>query len=267
MFFVLSKTVAFLLLPSTLLITLGLIGSVLMATQFKRAGRRLAVTSLIILALTGFIPLGSLLAHMLESRFPPWDPARGAPDGIVVLGGAIEPGLSRDYGETMVGGEAGRVIAIAKLARAYPNARIVYSSGDASLFADGLPEANYLYPLLDSFGVSRARVMLESRARNTAENAAFSKELAKPKPGERWLLVTSAQHMPRAVGCFRRVGFPVEAYPVGWGTRKSVSLMPTIAFGRGLAMLDFATHEWIGLVAYWLTGRTSELLPGPAAAH
>ena len=267
MFFIFSKTVAFLLLPSNLLIALGLIGIVLMATRFKRAGSRLAVASLIVLALAGFTPVGRVLTHALENRFPPWDPARGAPDGIMVLGGTIAPGLSRDYGDTMVGGGAGRFIAIAKLARAYPNARIVYSSGDASLFADGLPEANYLYPLLDSFGVPRARVMLESRARNTTENAAFSKELVKPKPGERWLLVTSAQHMPRAVGCFRRAGFPVEAYPVGWRTRKQGNLMPTFVFARGLATLDFATHEWIGLIAYWLTGRTSELLPGPVAAH
>ncbi len=79
-------------------------------------------------------------------------------------------------------------------------------------------EADYLYPLLDSFGVPRERVMLENKSRNTAENAAFTKALVKPKPGERWLLVTSAQHMPRAVGCFRRVGFPVEAYPVDWHT-------------------------------------------------
>jgi uncharacterized SAM-binding protein YcdF (DUF218 family) len=52
---------------------------------------------------------------------------------------------------------------------------------------------------------------LEPRSRNTGENSVFTKELVKPTPGERWLLVTSAQYMPRAVGCFRKVGFPVEA--------------------------------------------------------
>ena len=117
MFFILSKTAAFLLLPSNLLITLGGVGLVLMVTRFKRAGQRLALGSLILLALLGFSPLGRVLSHGLESRFPPWDPARGAPDGIVVLGGAIVTGLSRDYGDTMVGSDAGRVIAIAKLAR------------------------------------------------------------------------------------------------------------------------------------------------------
>ena len=109
--------------------------------------------------------------------------------------------------------------------------------------------------------------MLETRSRNTEENAVFTKELVQPKPGERWLLVTSAQHMPRAIGCFRRAGFPVEAYPVDWHTRRALRLAPMETLSGGLGRLDNAVHEWIGLVSYWLTGRTSELLPGPAASR
>jgi uncharacterized SAM-binding protein YcdF (DUF218 family) len=267
MFFVLSKTAAFLVIPSNILIGLGVIGIVLMVTRFKRAGRCLVLASLVLLGVLGFSPLGIMLSHKLESRFPPWDPARGAPDGIVVLGGAISPGLSRDYGDTMVNGDAGRVIALVKLALAYPNARIIFSSGDASLMANGLAEADFLYPLLDNFGIARERVTLEPRSRNTAENAVFSKELAKPKPGERWLLVTSAQHMPRAVGCFRQAGFPVEAYPTAWRTGKRPGYYLRAVLSNGLSQIDYATYEWIGLIAYWLTGKTGELLPGPAAAN
>ena len=261
MFFILSKSVAFLLLPSNLLIALGLAGAVLMATRRKRAGAGMVVTSIILLALAGFLPIGNLLIHALESRFPPWDAGRGAPDGIVVLGGTIAPGLSRDPDAPAVGGDGGRVIALAKLARAYPNARIVYSGGDPSLSGNKPPETDFVYPLLDSLGVRRDRVLLESRSRNTSENAAFTKDLVKPKPTERWLLVTSAQHMPRAIGCFRRVGFPVEAYPVSWRTDKNVDVTGSRTFADGLARLDSAAYEWIGLFAYWLTGRTNELLP------
>lgn len=266
MFFVVSKTAVFLLLPSNILILIGVSGLVLMATRFARAGRRMALVSLALLALAGFLPLGAVLSHKLESRFPPWDASRGAPDGIVVLGGAIIPALSLDYAPPAVGSEAARIIAIAKLARDYPNARIVYSAGDASVMGNEAPEANFLYPLLDSLGVPRTRVMLEERSRNTAENAAFSKKLVQPKPGERWLLVTTAQHMPRAVGSFRRVGFAVEAYPVAWHTRRQLRLGPMETLGRGLDKLDYAVHEWLGLLSYWLTGRTGELLPGPAAS-
>jgi len=266
MFFILSKTVAFLLLPSNILILLGVAGLVLLATRFARAGRRLLVVSLALLALAGFAPIGVGLGHLLESRFPAWDASRGAPDGIIVLGGAILPRLSQDYDTPVVTADAARVIAIGKLARAYPNARIVYSGGDSSLLGNA-PEANFLYPLLDSIGVPRTRVMLELRSRNTEENAVFTKELVQPKSGERWLLVTSAQHMPRAIGCFRRVGFAVEAYPVAWHTRREFRLVPMGILSGGLGRLDNAVNEWIGLVTYWATGRTSELLPGPAASR
>ena len=138
MFFVLSKTVAFLLLPSNFLIVLGLVGVGLLMTRFRRAGLRLAIGSLVLLALLGFSPLGGFLAHTLESRFPPWDASPGAPDGIVVLGGGIASALSNDYDQPMLTSDGGRITAIAKLARTYPNARIVYANGDAS-FQPGRP--------------------------------------------------------------------------------------------------------------------------------
>jgi len=263
MFFILSKSVAFLLLPSNLLIALGLAGALLMATRWKRAGIRMMMTSFVLLAVAGFLPFGKILIHVLESRFPPWDSSRGAPDGIIILGGEISPQLSNSYGQPVVSG-GGRVIAMAKLARAYPSARIVYSGGDSSLFSNKPPESDFVYPLLSAFGLPRERVVLESRSRNTAENASLTRDLTQPKPGERWLLVTSARHMPRAVGCFRRVGFPVEAYPVGWHTGRQIDLSVSSSFAGGLAELDSAAYEWIGLLAYWLTGKTSEFFPSPS---
>ncbi len=267
MFFILSKTVAFLLLPSNLLIAIGLVGVALLATTWKRAGIRLAVGSLVVLALTGLLPVGNLLIHPIENRFPPWDARRGAPAGIIVLGGGIDPEISRDRGQTQLNDSADRIVAIAKLAREFPNARIIYSGGNGSLIHGRPPEAEFLYPLLDSFGVvPRDRVTLEMQSRNTAENAAFSKEIAKPQPGERWLLVTSAFHMPRAVGCFRRVRFSVEAYPVDWNTLHRFRFDGIQSLSVGLGRTDGAVHEWAGLVVYWLTGRTSELFPGPKKA-
>jgi uncharacterized SAM-binding protein YcdF (DUF218 family) len=263
MFFILSKTVAVLMRPSVFITAIGVIGLVLLLTRFRRAGRRLTITSFILLLIVGISPLASILTHFLEARFPKWDASRGAPDGIVVLGGAISPGLSRRHGEPILGEDAGRVLAIAKLARAYPQARIIYSGGDGTLLGKDGAEAEYLQPLLESFGIARTRVMLEPLARNTAENATFSKAMAQPKPGERWLLVTSAQHMPRSIGAFRTAGFPVEAYPVAWHTDVAYNFTPSLGIGWGLVRLDSVANEYIGLVAYWLTGRSSSLWPAP----
>jgi uncharacterized SAM-binding protein YcdF (DUF218 family) len=263
MFFILSKTIGVLLRPSVTLIIIGLAGLMLMRTRWRRGGLRLLVTGFVLLLIAGISPLSDILTHTLESRFPKWDASRGAPDGIIVLGGALAPLLSLHHGEPIVGEDAGRVLAIAKLARDYPNARIVYSGGDGTLLGKGGAEALYLQSLLATLGVDTKRVILEPRSRNTAENAAFSKDLINPKPGERWLLVTSAQHMPRSIGIFRKVGFAVEAYPVAWRSDVHYRFGLSVTIGANLARLDLATSEYAGLLAYWLTGQSSALWPAP----
>lgn len=267
MFFVLSKIAPVILLPSNILLLLGLIGVLLILTRFRRAGQRLLITSFVLIVVIGLSPLGNLLVYTLEQRFPPWHSAGRTPDGIVVLGGAISPLLTRAYGITQLKGSAERVTVIPSMTRAYPNARIVFSGGDGSLLANEGREASVLGPFLESLGIPRDRVALEEHARNTYENAVFTKQLMQPKPGELWLLVTSAAHMPRAIGCFRRAGFSVEAYPVDWGMAPAAPVWPHQSIVQGLRALDLASHEWIGLLVYWLRGRTSEFFPSPAATR
>jgi uncharacterized SAM-binding protein YcdF (DUF218 family) len=264
MYFVLSKTAGFLAIPSNVMVLLAVAGAVLMGTRFARAGRVLAVAGIVLLAIAGFSPLGNALILPLEQRFPPWRAGQGAPDGIIILGGAIGPEMSAARGEPSLNEAAERMTVVAGLARQLPQARIVFSGGNASLFGGGPSEAVFVVPMLESFGIPAARIELESASRNTHENAVFARDLIKPKPGERWLLVTSAHHMPRAVGAFRRAGFPVEAYPVDWRTRSMRDLASPFGMAAwGLARTDVAVREWVGLVAYWLSGRTSELFPGP----
>jgi len=264
LFFVLSKTIGIALLPANFLIGIGLLGAMLLATRLAGFGRRLLIGCVVLLAVCGFSPLGDLLLHPLEARFPPWDPARGAPDGIVVLGGAIDADLSADHGTVVFARAADRVIEAAALARQYPKARIIFSGGSANLIDGGAREADYAAAIFERLGVAKDRLILERRSRNTMENAEFSKELAAPKNGERWLLVTSAFHMPRSVGIFRKVGFPVEPYPVDWRTGRSTDLMEFSPFVLdGLERTEIAVREYLGLVAYRISGRTSELFPGP----
>ena len=164
----------------------------------------------------GFSPLGTLLLYPLEPRFPPWDAARGAPDGIIVLGGSIDADLSAAHGTPVVRSAPDRIIAAAALAHRYPNARIVFTGGSANLISNDAREADFAAAIFESLGIAKSRLIMERRSRNTLENAEFSKALVAPKPGERWLLVTSAFHMPRSVGLFRKAGFAVEPYPVDW---------------------------------------------------
>jgi uncharacterized SAM-binding protein YcdF (DUF218 family) len=264
MFFTLSKVIGFFALPSNLLIVLALLGVLLMGTRFARCGRRITVAAVLLLAIAGLSPLGNDLVRPLEQRFPPWAAGTAEPTGIVVLGGAISPRLSAERGSPELNDAAERMTVMADLARRFPNARIVFSGGSGRLFGDRPDEAQFALPLLQSFGIAASRIELESASRNTFENATMTKALVRPEPGQRWLLVTSAIHMPRAVGCFRRVGFPVEPYPVDWQTGSAADLLsPFEAVSAGLGHTDVAMREWAGLLVYWLTGRTSALFPAP----
>ncbi len=123
MFFVLSKTVALFLLPSNLFVAVLIAGALLTLTRWRRVGIPLAVVGLVLLLVAGFSPAGNILTHLLESRFPPWDAARGVPDGIVVLGRPFSTRLSLAPGATVVDDAADRIVALAKLARQFPNSR------------------------------------------------------------------------------------------------------------------------------------------------
>src|SRR6202165_3695601 len=254
------------LLPANLLIGAGVVGAILMATRFASKGRKLVVASLMLLAICAFSPLGYMLLYPLEQRFPPWDSALGPPDGIIVLGGSIDPDLSVAHGTAVVRSAPGVIVAAAALAHQYPNARIVFSGGSSNLMSNDAREADYAGDIFESLGIAKTRLIMDRRSRNTLENAEFSKVLAVPKAGEHWLLVTSAFHMPRSIGLFRKAGFAVEPYPVDWRVGGRADLFAFANFAiDGLTQTDIAVREWIGLLAYRLTGKIDDLLPGPAA--
>jgi uncharacterized SAM-binding protein YcdF (DUF218 family) len=265
LFFVLSKTLGYLLLPTNFLIAIGVIGAVLMATRFASLGRKLVIVSVLLLVICGLSPLGKVLLYPLEQRFPQWDATRGAPDGIIVLGASIDADLSVAHNMPVVRGAPDRIIVAAALARRYPNARMVFSGGSANLVSNDAREADFAGAIFESLGVDKSRLIMERESRNTQENAEFSKALVKPKERERWVLVTSAFHMPRSVGLFRKAGFAVEPCPVDWRVGGSDDLTAfSNAVVEGLARTDLAVREWIGLIAYRLTGKIDEFLPGPA---
>lgn len=219
--------------------------------------------SVALVAAGGVFPIGNALLRPLENRFPPWDASSGSPNGIIVLGGVIDPWRSEFRGEPVIAGAADRIAAAVALARHYPAARIVYSGGSGTLDAVKLkPEAELASQLLVALGIVPDHITVETRARNTAENAAYTKDLLKPAAQERWLLVTSAYHMPRAIGAFRRVGFPVEAFPADWQTGGRVFTW-SADLAKNWEMTNLAVKEWIGLVLYWLSDRSSALFPQP----
>jgi uncharacterized SAM-binding protein YcdF (DUF218 family) len=264
LFFLLAKTIGNMVAPANFLIGLGLLGVILLLTRFATLGRRLMATALVLLAICGFSPLANFVLYPLEQRFPKWDSSRGDPDGIIVLGGSLDADLSAAHGVTVISGAADRIVSAATLAHRYPNARLVYTGGSPNVLNNDAKEADYATALFQGLGIAKSRLTMERLSRNTRENAEFTKDIVKPKPGERWLLVTSAYHMPRSMGLFRKAGFPVEAYPVDWkvGTKEDL-LKYYVNANAGLGRIDLGAREWLGLIANRLTGKSDTLLPGP----
>jgi uncharacterized SAM-binding protein YcdF (DUF218 family) len=264
MFFVLSKVLGFLALPSNFLAMVALAGAVLLATRFARLGRGLLIAGAVLLAIAGWSPLGAMITQPLEDRFPPYRDDGTPVAGIIVLGGALDNMVSGARNDVTLNDAAERMTEAVLLARRHPEARLIFTGGEGALIPIGTTEAAIARRFFADLGLPPERTVFESDSRSTAENASNVKSLIGAKPAGRWLLVTSAWHMPRSIGAFRAVGMDLTAYPVDYRTRGPIDdVLPSAWVSQGLSRVDMASREWIGLVTYYLTGRSAELLPSP----
>ncbi|RUZ14830.1 YdcF family protein, partial [Mesorhizobium sp. M7A.F.Ca.US.007.01.2.1] len=212
--------------------------------------------------LSAWTSLGAMMLNPLEERFQR-PPLPEKVDGIVVLGGGFEGAINLARGGYELNSSGDRMVETAILARRFPTAKVVVSGGTGALFLDGEGDAATAPRLLTALGVAADRMILENKSRNTYENAVFTKELVTPKPGETWLLVTSAFHMPRAKALFDKAGFATVPWPVDYRTsgREGVGLFRDNP-ADSLQATTMAIREWIGLFAYWLSGRIDQPFPG-----
>lgn len=259
MFYVVSKVLQVVFDPGNLLLIVLAIGVWRLAASRGRKGLGLIVLVLILGAAAAIEPLAALPLVPLENRFPVLHALPGKVDGIILLGGAVDPERTAEYGQVALNQSAARVTETLRLAQRYPTARILLSGGSGSLLHEPTTEATATAQLLTELGVTANRLVIEDKSRTTHENAVFSKRIVDPKPGEVWILVTSADHMPRAVGCFRQIGWPVVPDPVDFEAVRRLH----ISLAHGLDSIDLAAHEWLGLVFYRIAGWTDALFPGP----
>lgn len=262
----LSKIAHFFILPSNFLTALILLGLVVaLFSKRKRFGALLAWSGLLGLLVCGFSPAANWLILPLEERFSRPEDLSGF-DGIIVLGGAVDTVVTGGRGDTALTLSAERITITARLARRLPEAKVIHSGGQGIIIPDQATEAEGAARLFEDFGISSNRVMLEDGSRNTWENATLTKKLVDPQPGQKWLLVTSAYHMPRAIGVFQSAGWTgIIAYPVDYRTSGAGDRSLWFdGISKGLRRFDVAFREWLGLLVYRLGGRTPDLFPAPA---
>ena len=181
-----------------------------------------------------------------------------------MLGGGFEGAINLARGGYDVNSGGDRFVEAAVLARRYPDAKIVVSGGTGTLVLDGEGDADTASKLFTALGIPESRLVLEKESRNTYENVENIRRLVMPGKDETWLLVTSAFHMPRSVGLFRKAAFPVVPWPVDYRTsgQEGVGVMRDNP-ADSLQTTTMAIREWFGLVAYKFVGRIDSVFPGP----
>lgn len=250
-----SKAVVFAIQPGNLLILVLLVGTLLAWLRPGRSGRIWLTLLTAVLLFVAIAPVTDWIARPLEDRFSPPAVLPARVDGILVLGGILQRPITDERGALAVNDSAERFMVPAALALQHPEARLVITGQGE--------DHRVLTSWFSQIGIDAGRIVYEPASRNTFENAVFSQRLVQPGPEEVWLLVTSAQHMPRAVGLFRKIGWPVVPYPVDYRTGDSETFWTWSDPAAKLSGIGIVLKEWMGLLAYYLLDRSDELWPAP----
>lgn len=257
LFFIASKTLGYLLDPFNWIVILLIISVISSLLNYTKFSYYLTIFSLIFILAIGFFPLGQSSLLKLESKYPV-NPPLDKIDGIIVLGGTEDAAGTAFWRQIQLGDGAERFTEALALARSFPNAKILFTGGSAALRdigSDKMSGAVVAERFFLQQGLSQERLVLERLSRNTSENAKFSFDLVQPKTEERWVLITSAFHMSRAMKSFEKAGWTnLVPYPVDFlsgPASREIGWSPY----RNLALLGLVIREYIGSIAYWITGR------------
>ncbi len=227
--------------------------------RFGRSGIAVATFCAVLISV---LPIGTWLLRPLENRFPAIDALPEHVTGMISVGGAIDSLTTVERGQVALIDGAERLTSFVALSRRYPGLRLVFCGGSGSLLRPDLKEATLAKRFFAEMGLDPARVSFEARSRNTYENAFNTASLLRPWEGSQlWVLITSASHMPRTVGVFRKAGFTVLPYPVDYATGTRTADYAA-GLHDGLDLLSSGIYEWLGLIAYRILGRTDALFPG-----
>jgi uncharacterized SAM-binding protein YcdF (DUF218 family) len=252
-----------LLQPSNLIFVLMFVALILIWRGRRKSGLSLFTVCLSLYALVMFGPLTGWLMVPLEKRFSVYsnDLAHGPYSGIIILAGAERLTYSSRNNQVSLDGAAERLIEAAKLARIFPDLPIIFCGGGK--IDNMLTEVEIARKFFLEAGIDLKRIRFDDKSYNTYTNAIEAEKLIKDHETEKWLLVTSAFHMPRAVGAYRAANINIQPYPVDYRTELSTPLISYPNAGRNFYQLDFAVHEWVGLLAYYISGRSNNIFPAP----
>lgn len=250
--------------PVSLVLILVILGFILTFTRFRTTARLSLFTAILILSTAAFTSIGYVLIDVLENRFTRPSEAPSSVTGIILLGGGMDADVNTVRRGYELNRSGDRPVEALWLALTYPHAKIVISGGGSVLESDTETEATSGARFLTAFGISPDRLIIEDQSRTTEENVSGIRALVSPKPGDTWLLVTSAFHMPRSVGLFRKASFDVVPWPADYlATGREAFGLRLGQPAENISVTSITLREWAALLSYWITGRIPELFPSP----
>jgi uncharacterized SAM-binding protein YcdF (DUF218 family) len=247
------------------------LGVLMIVLALMALGRRrladLLLVGMVLAALSLYLlPIDDWVLYPLEARFAKPVSLPACIRGILILGGGQDRRATTAWGEPTLLGDFGSLLEASRIAKLHPEAVIVFSGYGTDPRAM-VTEAAIARPILEAMGVAPGRIRLEDRSRDTWQNLVYSKLLVAPRPGENWVLVGAAFHIPRSIAIARHLGWDMIADPTSYLSVPPGAGLPQVDLVRKLDHLGLAFHEWLGLLAYRLEGRTETLFPSPGASQ
>ena len=260
MSFYLSKILWLIVNPFNIFIFITLFTMFLYFINFRRLSLIIYLINFIFIALISFLPIGSYLTYIIEKEFHTNTKFPDQVDGILILGGATNPLLFKEFDQISLNGSAERLVESVMIIRKFEKAKVIFSGGSGIVNRSDLGHSQVAKLFYKKMGVDINKIFFEDKSRNTHENIIYSKKIAKPKKNENWLLITSAFHMKRALLIAEKNNWKFIPYAVDFKNIKEFKLTPNLNLLSNLNSFQSGLHEWLGLVSYYLMGRTDKFL-------
>lgn len=260
-FYYLSKIIWFFISPDTLLLVLILASLLSLFINKIFMAKLLLLVSSIALLIFSILPVGEWLLYPLENRFTTNPELPEKIDGIIVLSGAEDAYLSSLWNQVELGSASERILSFMALGKKFPDAKLIFTGGTGSLTEQRFKAADVAKELFQQLEFDTSGIIFERESRNTYENVLYSKNLIPTTSGTNWILITTSWHMPRAVGIFCKQNWPAIPFPVDHQSRKNNLIRINFDLAGNIVTFKTAIKEWTGLLAYYLAGKTTSLLP------
>lgn len=260
MTFFLSKYLWYVFNPFNCILILFVIGLFFYFIKFSKLSKIAFLLGFISFISLGTLPIGTYLLYLLEKNYHYKVDLPDNVNGVIILSGATSPFLTKEHDQISLNGNVERLIESIFLIKKYPNAKFFFAGGSGSISHPELSHSAVAERLFSSLNIETDKIYFETKSRNTFENILFAKEVYNPKKNENWLLVTSAFHMKRAIYISEKLDLKLIAYPTDYKTAKKFTWKLSFNFLGNLSSFQFSSHEWVGIIAYYLMGRSSKIL-------